>query len=55
MRVPMSEEDRQRQRVITEMENVLNTHTDTISDEHIDLICKVLYDEWYCKQICEKL
>ena len=50
MRVPMSEEDKQRQKVISEMEKVLNIYTDTISDEDIELVCKVLYDEWYCKQ-----
>ena len=44
----MSEEDKQRQKVISEMEEVLSTHTDTISDEDIELVCKVLYDEWYC-------
>ena len=50
MRTPMSEEDKQRQKVITEMEKVLSIHTDTISDEDIGLVCKVLYDEWYCKR-----
>ena len=55
IRVPMSEEDKLRQKVITEMEKVLNIHTDTISDEDIELVCKVLYDEWYSKQTCEKL
>lgn len=49
MRAPMSEEDKQRQKVISEMEKVLNIHTDTISDEDIELVCKVLYDEWYSK------
>lgn len=53
MRAPMSEEDKQRQKVISEMEDVLSIHTDTISDEDIELVCKVLYDEWYCKQNCE--
>lgn len=48
MRAPMSEEDKQRQKVISEMEKVLSIHTDTISDEDIELVCKVLYDEWYC-------
>lgn len=55
MRAPVSEEDKQREKVITEMENVLNIHTDTISDEDIELVCKVLYDEWYCKQSREQL
>lgn len=54
IRVPMSEEDKLRQKVISEMEKVLNihteTHTNTISDEDVELVCKVLYDEWYCKQ-----
>lgn len=50
MRSPLSEEDKQRQKVIAEMENVLNIHTDAISDEDIELVCKVLYDEWYSKQ-----
>ena len=50
IRVPMSEEDKLRQKVITEMEKVLSIHTDTISDEDIELVCKVLYDEWYSKQ-----
>lgn len=49
IRAPMSEEDKQRQKVISEMEEVLNIHTDTISDEDIELVCKVLYDEWYSK------
>lgn len=44
MRAPMSEEDKQRQKVISEMEEVLSIHTDTISDEDIELACKVLYD-----------
>ena len=48
IRTPMSEEDKQRQKVISEMEKVLNIHTDTISDEDIESVCKVLYDEWYC-------
>ena len=47
---PVSEEDKERQRVISEMEDVLSIHTDTISDEDIELVCKVLYDEWYSKQ-----
>ena len=55
MRSPMSEEDKQRQKVISEMERVLSIHTDTISDEDIELVCKVLYDEWYSKHTCEKL
>lgn len=55
IRVPLSEEDKLRQKVITEMEKVLNIHTDTISDEDIELVCKVLYDEWYSKKTCEKL
>ena len=50
MRVPLSEEDKQRQKVISEMEKVLNIHADTISDEDIELVCKVLYDKWYSKQ-----
>lgn len=50
IRVPMSEGDKQRQKVISEMEKVLNIHVDTISDEDIELVCKVLYDEWYSKQ-----
>ncbi len=50
MRAPMSEEDKEREKVISEMEKVLNTQTDTISDEDIELVCKVLYDEWYSKQ-----
>lgn len=49
MRAPMSEEDKERQKVISEMEKVLSIHTDTISDENIELVCKVLYDEWYSK------
>jgi hypothetical protein len=49
MRAPMSEEDKHRQKVISEMEKVLSIHTDTISDEDIELVCKVLYDEWYSK------
>ena len=49
MRTPMSEEDKLRQKVISEMEKVLNIHTDTISDDDIELVCKVLYDEWYSK------
>ena len=49
MRAPMSEEDKQREKVIREMEKVLNIHTDTISDEDIELVCKVLYDERYSK------
>lgn len=52
-RVPMSEEDKLRQKVITEMEKVLSIHTGIVSDENIELVCKVLYDEWYCKQNCE--
>lgn len=55
MRAPMSEEDKQRQKVIAEMEKALNIHTNTISDEDIELVCKVLYDEWYSKHTCEKL
>ena len=54
MRSPVSEEDKQRQKVISEMEDVLSIHTDTISDEDIELVCKVLYDEWYCKQDCKQ-
>lgn len=54
IRAPMSEEDKQRQKVISEMEKVLSIHTDTISDEDIELVCKVLYDEWYCKQDCKQ-
>lgn len=50
MRAPMSEEDKWRQKVISEMEKVISIHTDTISDEDIELVCKVLYDEWYSKQ-----
>ena len=53
IRVPMSEEDKLRQKVITEMEKVLSIHTGIVSDENIELVCKVLYDEWYCKQNCE--
>lgn len=53
MRSPMSEEGKQRQKVISEMEKVLSIHTDTVSDEDIELVCKVLYDEWYCKHNCE--
>ena len=49
MRAPMSEDDKERQKVISEMEKVLSIHTDTISDEDIELVCKVLYDEWYSK------
>ena len=49
IRAPMSEEDKERQKVISEMEKVLSIHTDTISDEDIELVCKVLYDEWYSK------
>lgn len=49
MRAPMSEEDKQRHKVISEMEKVLSIHADTISDEDIELVCKVLYDEWYSK------
>lgn len=49
IRVPMSEEDKQRQKVISEMEKVLNIYTDSISDEDVELVCKVLYDDWYSK------
>lgn len=49
MRPPMSAEDKQREKVISEMEKVLSSHTGAISDEDIELVCKVLYGEWYSK------
>ena len=55
IRVPMSEEDKLRQKAITEMEKVLSIHTGIVPDENIELVCKVLYDEWYSKQTGEKL